>query len=74
MTWELSGEGEGEGQREVCDVFSAFQDAHDNEVSAICFNTQGSYMATGGADKVVKVWTWREAQGVCYSAMKVYCM
>ena len=52
------------GGREVCDMFSAFQDAHDNEVSAICFNAQGSYMATGGADKVVKVWTWREAQGV----------
>jgi WD40 repeat protein len=49
----------------------ASQDAHDNEVSAICFNAQGSYMATGGADKVVKVWSWREAQGVSYSTRAV---
>lgn len=39
------------------------QDVHDNEVSALCFNNQGNYMATGGADKVVKVWIWRELQG-----------
>ena len=39
------------------------QDVHDNEVSALCFNNQGNLMATGGADKVVKVWHWREAQG-----------
>jgi autophagy-related protein 16 len=35
-------------------------DVHDNEVSALCFDCQGNYMATGGADKVVKVWCWRE--------------
>ncbi|XP_064395516.1 autophagy-related protein 16-like [Halichondria panicea] len=32
-------------------------DAHDQEVSALCFSGDGNYMATGGADKMVKVWT-----------------
>lgn len=36
---------------------------HDNEVSALSFDSQGNYMATGGADKVVKVWCWREGLG-----------
>ena len=39
------------------------QEVHDNEVSALCFDSQGNYMATGGADKVVKVWCWREGLG-----------
>ena len=34
------------------------QDAHDQEVSGLCFSGDGNYMATGGADKVVKVWSW----------------
>ena len=40
------------------------QDAHDNEVSALCFSQEGHFMATGGADKVVKVWSWRPALGM----------
>ena len=34
------------------------QDAHNHEVSALCFSGDGNYMATGSADKVVKVWSW----------------
>ena len=48
---------------------SLSQDAHDNEVSALAFNQEGNYMATGGSDKVVKVWSWRPAQGTY-----VHCM
>ncbi len=33
------------------------QDAHDQEVSALCFSNDGNFMATGGADKMVKVWS-----------------
>ena len=51
-------------------AMSSSQDVHDNEVSALCFNSQGNYMATGGADKVVKVWCWRESLGRC-SALPV---
>ena len=39
------------------------QDAHDSEVSALSFSSDGNYMATGGADKLVKVWSWRPSQG-----------
>ena len=45
------------------------QEVHDNEVSALCFDSQGNYMATGGADKVVKVWCWREGMGICTSLL-----
>jgi len=41
------------------------QDAHDSEVSALCFSPDGSYLATGGGDKIVKVWSWRPSQGGC---------
>lgn len=37
-------------------------DAHDSEVSALCFSSDGNYMATGGADKLVKIWNWRPSQ------------
>ena len=56
----------------------ALQEVHDNEVSALCFNSQGNYVATGGADKVVKVWSWRESQGErvrdCVSECVVECV
>ena len=29
---------------------------------AVAFSSDGHYMATGGADKNVKVWSWRSAQ------------
>ena len=32
------------------------QEAHDVEVSALCFSPDGNFMATGGGDKLVKVW------------------
>ena len=47
-----------------CSLLPSLQDAHDNEVSALCFSQEGNYMATGGADKVVKVWNWRPTQGL----------
>lgn len=53
-----------------CSLLPSLQDAHDNEVSALCFSQEGNYMATGGADKVVKVWNWRPAQGVWGGDMK----
>lgn len=46
----------------LCGVVT-LQDAHDNEVSALCFSSDGNYMATGGADKVIKVWNWVPLQG-----------
>ena len=33
------------------------QDAHESDVSALCFSPDGTCLATGGSDKVVKVWT-----------------
>ncbi len=39
------------------------QDAHDNEVCAVAFSADGHYLASGGADKNIKVWSWRSAQG-----------
>ena len=44
-------------------LFFFTQDAHDSEVSALCFSDNGNYMATGGADKLVKIWSWRPSQG-----------
>ena len=35
------------------------QDAHESDVSALCFSPDGTCLATGGSDKVVKVWTLR---------------
>ena len=54
---------------------SLSQDAHDNEVSALAFNQEGNYMATGGSDKVVKVWSWRPAQGTlrCVGGWELAC-
>eukprot|EP00731_Ephydatia_muelleri_P024685 Em0016g956a len=34
-------------------------DAHESDVSALCFSPDGTCLATGGSDKVVKVWTLR---------------
>ena len=47
----------------VCLSVCLSQDAHDSEISALAFSPDGQYMATGGADKVVKVWTVRPAEG-----------
>ena len=33
------------------------QDAHESDVSALCFSPDGTCLATGGSDRVVKVWT-----------------
>ena len=35
------------------------QDAHESDVSALCFSPDGTCLDTGGSDKVVKVWTLR---------------
>ncbi|KAL5484557.1 hypothetical protein EMCRGX_G021081 [Ephydatia muelleri] len=38
-------------------------EAHDVEVSALCFSPDGNYMATGGGDKMVKVWNVKQDLG-----------
>lgn len=38
-------------------VFSfSLQDAHDGEVNSVCFSPQGKIVATGGADRKLKLW------------------
>ena len=41
----------------------ALQEAHDVEVSALSFSPDGNYMATGGGDKMVKVWNVKQDLG-----------
>lgn len=40
------------------------QEAHDGEVAALTFSPDGYFIATGGADKVVKIWNIRPTEGV----------
>eukprot|EP00731_Ephydatia_muelleri_P024688 Em0016g959a len=40
-------------------VHSCPPDAHESDMSALCFSPDGTCLATGGSDKVVKVWTLR---------------
>jgi len=44
------------------------QEAHDQEVSALCFSGDGNHMVTGGADKAVKVWSYShgESPSACH--------
>ena len=37
------------------------------EVSALCFSPDGNYLATGGGDKIVKVWNVRQDLSECAS-------
>jgi len=53
---------------EVCEyVLCLFdvQDAHDGEISACNFSGRGTYFATGGSDKLVKLWSCDTTTGVC---------
>eukprot|EP00731_Ephydatia_muelleri_P024689 Em0016g960a len=44
----------------ICPFSNVHQfDAHESDVSALCFSPDGTCLATGGSDKVVKVWTLR---------------
>ena len=39
-----------------------YKEAHDGEVSALSFSSNGNYLATGGADKCVKIWSVKQQQ------------
>ncbi|XP_065918240.1 autophagy-related protein 16-1-like isoform X2 [Dysidea avara] len=40
-------------------------DAHDGEISACNFSSRGTYFATGGSDKLVKLWSVDTTTGKC---------
>lgn len=40
-------------------------DAHDGEISACNFSRRGTYFATGGSDKLVKIWNCDATLGKC---------
>jgi uncharacterized coiled-coil DUF342 family protein len=38
------------------EVPTTIWDAHDSDVTALCFSNYGNYVATGGSDKLVRIW------------------
>lgn len=36
-----------------------FQDAHDQDINAVRFSSSSDLLATGGTDKVIKLWEVR---------------
>ena len=50
------------------------QDAHESDVSALCFSPDGTCLATGGSDKVVKVWTIKPDMRKCSGNTSVSVM
>jgi hypothetical protein len=44
-------------------------EAHDGEISALSFSMDGQFLATGGADKVIKIWGVRPAEGTVHHSI-----
>jgi len=41
------------------------KDAHDGEISVCNFSNKGTYFATGGSDRLVKLWSCDTTTGLC---------
>ncbi|XP_065918237.1 autophagy-related protein 16-like isoform X2 [Dysidea avara] len=50
----------------ICPAVNVYSlDAHDGEMSACNFSSRGTYFATGGSDKLVKLWSVDTTTGKC---------
>jgi WD40 repeat protein len=44
-------------------------DCHDGEVNAVKFHKNGKFFATGGGDRKIKLWEYKDSKTECFGAL-----